>query len=220
MKKITDYTIPEKKKIPKSAVSRLSLYLREIKRLEKGEKGKISSTELGDYTGLTDAQVRKDLSYFGQFGTSGTGYDIPCLKEAIRKILGKDRMWPIVLVGAGNIGSALLRYPGFKNQGFVIKEAFDADQKKVGKRYGDVVVKDIKNISDIKKNGSIKIAIIAVPENNAQDVANTLVKTGIRSILNFAPVVLRVNDGVTVSNIDLSTELENFSFILSFQEGL
>ncbi len=209
----------DKKRIPKSAVSRISLYLREITRLEKDQRDKISSTELGDYTGLTDAQVRKDLSYFGQFGTSGAGYDIPSLKEAIRKILGKDKMWPIVLVGAGNIGSALLRYPGFKNQGFVIKEAFDADQKKVGKRYGDVVVKDIKNISDIKKNGSIKIAIIAVPENGAQDVANTLVRAGIRSILNFAPVVLRVNSGVTVSNIDLSTELENFSFILSSQEA-
>ncbi len=219
MKKITDSTMPEKKKIPKSAVSRLSLYLREVTRLEKGGKGKISSTELGDYTDLTDAQVRKDLSYFGQFGTSGAGYDIPSLKEAIRKILGKDKIWPIVLVGAGNIGSALLRYPGFKNQGFVIKEAFDADRKKVGKRCGDVVVKDIKNISDIKKNGSIRIAIIAVPENSAQDVANTLVKVGIRSILNFAPVVLRVNSGVTVSNIDLSTELENFSFILSSQEA-
>jgi redox-sensing transcriptional repressor len=209
----------EKKKIPKSAVSRLSLYLREITRLEKEGKDKISSTELGDCTGLTDAQVRKDLSYFGQFGTSGAGYDIPRLKEVIRKILGKDKMWPIALVGTGNIGSALLRYPGFKSQGFVIKEAFDADQKKIGKHYGDVVIKGIEEISDIKKNGSIKIAIIAVPEDSAQDVANTLIKAGIRSILNFAPVVLKVNNGVTVSNIDLSNELENFSFILSSQEA-
>ena len=207
------------KKIPKSAVSRLSLYLREITRLEKDGKEKVSSTELGDYTGLTDAQVRKDLSYFGQFGISGTGYDIPKLKRVLREILGKDRMWPIVLVGAGNIGSALLRYPGFKNQGFVIKEAFDIDEKKIGKRCGELIIKDIKNISDIGSNGSIKIAIIAVPPDSAQDVADTLIKTGVKSILNFAPVVLKVNNGVTVRNIDLSNELENFSFILSSREA-
>ncbi len=209
----------EKKKIPKSATSRLSLYLREITRLEKDGKEKISSAELGDYTGLTDAQVRKDLSYFGQFGISGTGYDIPKLKRVLREILGKDRMWPIVLVGTGNIGSALLRYPGFKSQGFVIKEAFDIDEKKIGKRYGDVTIKDIKDISGIGSNGSIKIAIIAVPPDSAQDVANTLIKTGVKSILNFAPVVLKVNNDVTVRNIDLSNELENFSFILSSREA-
>ena len=128
-------------------------------------------------------------------------------------------MWPIVLVGAGNIGSALLRYPGFKNQGFVIKEAFDIDEKKIGKHYGDVIIKDIKNTSGIGSNGSIKIAIIAVPPDSAQDVADTLIKTGVKSILNFAPVVLKVNNGVTVRNIDLSNELENFSFILSSREA-
>ena len=208
----------ERKKIPKTAASRLSLYLREIARLEKEGRDKVSSTELGDYTGLTDAQIRKDLSYFGQFGISGAGYDIPKLKRVLREILGKDRMWPIVLVGVGNIGSALLRYPGFKSQGFFIKEAFDIDKKKVAKRCGELIVKDIKNISEIKSNGSIKIGIIAVPADSAQDVANTLIKAGVRSILNFAPVVLKVNNGVTVRNIDLSNELENFSFILSSQE--
>lgn len=210
--------MPEKKKIPKTAASRLSLYLREISRLEKEERDKVSSTELGDYTGLTDVQVRKDLSYFGQFGISGAGYDIAKLKRVLWEILGKNRMWPIVLVGAGNIGSALLRYPGFKSQGFIIKEAFDIDKKKIGKRCGEVIIKDIKNISDIGSNDSIKIGIIAVPPDSAQDVANTLIKAGVRSILNFAPVVLKVNNGMTVRNIDLSNELENFSFILSSQE--
>ena len=205
----------EKKKIPKSAVSRLSLYLRELTRLEKDGGEKVSSVELGDLTGLTDAQVRKDLSYFGQFGTSGTGYDISKLKGILREIFGKDRTWPIFLVGVGNIGSALLRYPGFKNQGFVIKEAFDIDQKKIGKRYGDVIIKDLKNINDIECDESIKMAIIAVPADDAQDVTDMLVKSGIRCILNFAPVVLKVNNGVTVKNIDLSNELENFSFILT-----
>lgn len=205
----------EKKKIPKSAVSRLSIYLREVSRLERDGKDRVSSTELGDLTGLTDAQVRKDLSYFGQFGTSGAGYDIPKLKESLRQILGKDKVWPIVLIGVGNIGSALLRYPGFKNQGFIIKEAFDIDQKIIGKRYGDIVVKDIKKIKDIECNNSIKIAIIAVPGDSAQNVADTLIKSGVRCILNFAPVVLKVDNGVTVSNIDLSNELENFSFILT-----
>lgn len=205
----------EKKKIPKSAVSRLSLYLREINKLEKDGGDKVSSTELGDYTGLTDAQVRKDLSYFGQFGITGAGYDIPKLKESLRQILGKDRTWSIVLIGVGNIGSALLRYPGFKSQGFVIKEAFDIDKKKIGRRYGDVVIKDIKDIKEIELDESIKIAIIAVSADSAQDVACMLIKSGVRCILNFAPVVLKLNNNVTVSNIDLSNELENFSFILT-----
>lgn len=205
----------EKKKIPKSAVSRLSLYLREIMRLEKEGKDKVSSNELGDLTGLTDVQVRKDLSYFGQFGTSGAGYDIPKLKNILRQILGKDKTWSIVLVGVGNIGSALLRYPGFKSQGFIIKEAFDIDKKKIGKHFGDVIVKDIKNIGDLKHKESIAIAIIAVPSDSAQNVADLLVKSGVRCILNFAPVVLKVENSVTVRNIDLSNELENFSFILT-----
>ncbi len=218
MKKITDKEMTEKKRIPKSAVSRLSIYLREITRLEKEGREKISSTELGDYTGLTDAQVRKDLSYFGQFGISGAGYDIPKLKSAIRKILGKGTMWPIILVGVGNIGSALLRYPAFKSQGFQIKEAYDIDQKKVGKLCGDVEIKDIRNIAAVKRSQPIEIAIIAVPAESAQEVANTLVRTGVKCILNFAPVVLKVDEGITVRNIDLSNELENFSFILSSQQ--
>ena len=207
--------MPDKKKIPKSAVSRLSLYLREIGRLEREGKEKVSSAELGDYTGLTDAQVRKDFSYFGQFGTSGAGYDISTLKKVLREILGKDNTWPIALVGVGNIGLALLRYPGFKSQGFVITEAFDIDPKKISTRCGDVTVKDINSLNNAKKNGSIKIAIIAVPPDSAQDVADKLLKSGVKTILNFAPVILRVDNGITVRNIDLSNELENFSFILS-----
>ena len=205
----------EKKRIPKSSVARLSLYLREIQRLEKDGRDRISSTELGEFTGLTDAQVRKDLSYFGNFGTSGSGYEIVRLKTSLREILGKGTTWPIVLVGVGNIGSALLRYPGFKNEGFLIKEAYDIDQKKIGASYGEVTVKDVKKVKETEKGRSRKIAIVAVPEKAAQDVSDMLVKAGIKCILNFAPVVLKVPEEVTVSNIDLSTELENFAFILS-----
>lgn len=205
------------KKIPRNAASRLSLYLREVARLEKEGKDKVSSTELGDLTGLTDAQIRKDLSYFGQFGTSGAGYEIAKLKKILRELLGKDNIWQIVLVGVGNIGSALLRYPGFKSQGFIIKETFDIDQKKIGKRFNGITVKDVKNIKEIEQDKSIKIAIIAVPADSAQNVADMLVKSGVRCILNFAPVVLKVDNGVVVRNIDLSNELENFSFILTSQ---
>jgi len=205
----------DKKKIPKSAVSRISLYLREVTRIEEDGRDRISSAELGDYTGLTDAQVRKDLSHFGQFGISGTGYDVSKLKTAMRQILGKDNIWPIVLAGVGNIGSALLRYPGFKSQGFFIKEAFDSSRKKIGRRFGDITVKDIKDIGDIEKDKSIKIAILAVSLEGAQQVADMLVASGVRCILNFAPCVLKVNNGVVVRNIDLSNELENFSFTLS-----
>lgn len=204
------------KKIPKSAVSRISLYLREISRLEKERKDNVSSAELGDLTGLTDAQVRKDFSYFGQFGRSGTGYDVSQLKKIIERLLGKDKIWEIVLVGAGNIGSALLRYPGFKNQGFIIKEVFDADSKKIDKHYGGVTVKDVKSLKDtVESNKKIKIAIMAVPAENAQAVSEMLVESGIKCILNFAPVLLKINGGVMVKNIDLSNELESFSFFLS-----
>ncbi|MBL7070922.1 MAG: redox-sensing transcriptional repressor Rex [Candidatus Omnitrophica bacterium] len=209
----------EKKKIPKSVASRLSLYLREISRLEDEGGDKVSSVELGELTGLTDAQVRKDLSYFGQFGTSGSGYEILKLKNILRDLLGKDNIWHIVLIGAGNIGSALLRYPGFKNQGFIIKEAFDIDQKKIGKCYGEVTVKDVRQINDIEKDRSIKIAIITVPVDSAQDVAEEVTRYGIICILNFSPVILKVDEGVTVRNIDLSNELENFSFILTSAKG-
>src|SRR3989338_8313634 len=161
------------KKVPKSAVSRISLYLREITRLEKEGKESVSSTDLGDLTGLTDAQVRKDLSYFGQFGRSGAGYDVAPLKRAIEGLLGKNKAWEIVIVGAGNIGSALLRYPGFKDQGFFIKEAFDIDPKKVDKRFGELTVKDVRGLeAALKANKNIKIAIIAVPADGAQNVAD------------------------------------------------
>lgn len=204
------------KKIPKSAVSRISLYLREISRLEKERKDNVSSAELGDMTGLTDAQIRKDFSYFGQFGRSGAGYDVSQLKKIIERLLGKDKIWEMVLVGAGNIGSALLRYPGFKNQGFIIKEVFDADSKKIDKHYDGVAVKDVKSLKDtVKSNKKIKIAIMAVPAENAQAVSEMLVESGIKCILNFAPVLLKINGGVMVKNIDLSNELESFSFFLS-----
>jgi len=218
VKKITDKAMTDKK-IPKSAASRLSLYLREITRLEEEGKDKVSSVELGDMTGLTDAQVRKDFSYFGQFGTSGAGYEILKLKRVLRDLLGKDNVWQIALVGVGNIGSALLSYPGFKSQGFILKEAFDIDQKKIGKRYGDVVVKDVKNIKEIRGDESVKIAIITVPADDAQNVADMLLQCGVKCILNFAPVVLRVDNGIIVRNIDLSNELENFSFILTSMKG-
>ncbi len=208
------------KKIPKSAITRISLYLREVTRLEKEARDNVSSTELGDLTGLTDAQVRKDFSYFGQFGRSGAGYDPAQLKKIIERLLGKDKVWEIVLVGAGNIGSALLRYPGFKDQGFFIKEAFDADPKKIDKCYGEVVVKDVKNLETaVRANKNIKMAIIAVPAEDAQNVADMLVKAGIKCVLNFAPVLLKINGGVMVKNIDLSNELESFSFFLSSQES-
>jgi len=209
----------DNKKVPKSAISRISLYLREITRLEKEGRDSISSAELGELTGLTDAQVRKDLSYFGQFGRSGAGYDVAPLKKVIEGLLGKNKVWEIVIVGAGNIGSALLRYPGFKNQGFFIKEAFDVDSKIVDKRFGEVLVKDVKGLeAALKANKNIKIAIIAVPADGAQNAVDLLVKAGIKCILNFAPVLLKVNNGVLVKNIDLSNELESFSFFLASQE--
>lgn len=201
-----------KKKISRNAISRLSLYLRELTRLEQNGKKAISSSELAELTDFTDTQVRKDLSYFGQFGISGTGYEVSKLKEAVRNILGKDKVLEVVLVGVGNLGMALLSYPAFREQGFDIKAAFDIDTRKIGNKVSEVAVYDVEKIHDFLKKEKINIAILAVPAFSAQKITETLVNSGIRCILNFAPIVLKVPEDVLVSNVDLSKELEVLSY--------
>ena len=203
-----------KKKVPKNSILRLSLYLRELTRLEKEDKRTVSSQELAEITDLTDTQVRKDLSYVGQFGISGTGYEVTPLKEAIKRVLGQDRVWDVLLVGAGNLGTALLSYPGFRQQGFIIKGAFDIDMRKLGQKINNVEISDIENIADFVKKENIKIALLAVPGFSAQKITDTLVSCGIKCILNFAPIILKVPEDVLVSNVDLSRELEIFSYFI------
>jgi len=204
------------KKIPGSTVRRLSLYLRELNDLEHSGKDFISSTELGKILGVTDAQIRRDLSYFGQFGVSGKGYRISELKGSIKHILGIDgREWHLALVGTGNLGSALLAYKGFKEQGFIVKAAFDNDAAKVGRTIGGVKVDSISNIEGACKKHNVRIGIIAVPESSAQEVADKLIGGGVKTLVNFSPARIKVPKDIKRRNVDLSVELESLSYFLT-----
>ncbi|KPK38156.1 MAG: hypothetical protein AMJ78_10430 [Omnitrophica WOR_2 bacterium SM23_29] len=203
------------KKIPEGTISRLFVYLREVTELTKVNIHTISSAELGERANLSDAQVRKDLSYFGQFGVSGSGYDTRELKTALEKILGKNKTWNVAIVGVGHLGSALLAYPGFKELGLNIVAAFDIDAKKIGKKVKDIIIKSIEEISDEIADKKVSIIIITVPAKSAQEVANESIESGIKCILNFAPTTIVVSENVKVKNVDLSRELETLSYFLA-----
>ncbi|MFH1594640.1 MAG: redox-sensing transcriptional repressor Rex [Candidatus Omnitrophota bacterium] len=203
------------KKISEATISRLFMLLREITKLVNMNIRTISSSELGDRLNLSDAQVRKDLGYFGQFGISGSGYDTWELKSALEKILGKDKNWNVVVVGAGDLGSALLAYPGFKKHGLEIVAAFDIDVRKIGKRIKDVIVQSVNDMPKVIKDTKASIGIVTVPAKNAQEVADMLIKSKIECILNFAPVSLAVPEDTKVKDVDLSRELETLSYFLA-----
>ncbi len=175
----------------------------------------ISSAELGERVNLSDAQVRKDFAYFGQFGVSGSGYDTHELKAALEKILGKDKVWNVALVGIGHLGSALLAYPGFEKHGLDIVAAFDSDARKINKQVNDVTIHSVDEMPKEIKGKKISIGIIAVPAKNAQEVADKLIEAGVECILNFAPVTLIVPENIKVKDVDLSRELETLSYFLA-----
>jgi redox-sensing transcriptional repressor len=205
-------------KIPQTTVRRLSVYYRVLKALER-ESGDgnqtVSSEDIAALAGSNAAQVRRDLTYFGQFGKRGVGYKVSELKAYLAEILGIDREWPIALVGVGNLGSALLAYRGLPEQGFRICAAFDRDPAKIGRRVGEVEIYDAAEIVKVVQEKKISMAIITVPAHAAQEVADRLVEGGVKGILNFAPVQLIVPDGVTVSNVDLAIEMEGLSYALT-----
>jgi redox-sensing transcriptional repressor len=203
------------KKIPEGTISRLFIYLRELISLANVNIPTISSAELGERVNLSDAQVRKDFGYFGQFGVSGSGYDTNELKAALEKILGKNKTWNVAVVGIGHLGSALLTYPGFKKYKLNLIAAFDFDQKKIGKPISGIAIQPVNEMPKTIKDRKIPIGIIAVPAENAQTVANKLISAGIECILNFAPVSLNVPDNIKVKNVDLSRELETLSYFLA-----
>ena len=198
--------------VPKAVVSRLSLYLRELQHLKRDGHETISSTYLGSRLGISDAQVRKDLAYFGQFGYPGIGYRCDELIRAIRAIMGTDRDWAVALVGVGNLGLALLRHRGFAHQGFRIVAAFDVSKEKVDCTLGGVPVYGVERIAEIVAAENIRLGIIAVPAEAAQEVAAWLVEAGVGGILNFAPVSISVPSHVSKSSVDLAIELEQLSF--------
>lgn len=202
------------KRISESTIRRLSLYLRALSVLEKEGVETVSSKELALREKLTPAQVRKDLSFFGSFGTRGLGYPVRELRAHIGSILGIDRVWRIALFGVGNIGSALVSYKEFARQGFQIVKLFDNDQRKIGSNHKGIVISDIGNLEYEVKEAGIEMAIIAVPATVAQYIVDDIVAVGIKAILNFAPVNLKVPSDVYLRNENMSMELEYLSFAM------
>ncbi len=214
MKRCIVVAISGKRKISESTIHRLSIYYRVLSILEKENYETVSSKELARREKLTPAQVRKDLSFFGSFGTRGLGYPVSELKERIAQILGLNKIWNVALIGVGNIGSALVGYKEFQRQNFNIKVIFDNDQRKIGSNHKGITVSDIKNLeSDLKAN-NIEIVIVAVPATVAQYIVDSVVQAGIKGILNFAPVNLKVPSDVYLRNENMSMELEYLSFAL------
>ena len=202
--------------IPRPAARRLSLYLRELSsRLESGEQT-VSSKSLGRSLGLTDAQVRKDLALFGQFGHPGRGYAIAELIESLRKIMGRDRAWRVCVVGAGNIGRALVSYDRFRREGFEIVAVFDGDGSLTGREVGGMQVRPMAELARVVAAERINLGIIAVPREAAQQVADALVAAGVRGILNFAPRRIEVREGIGIVSVDFTVALEQLAFQVAF----
>lgn len=199
-------------KIPEATVSRLSVYSRFLEEVEKQGVNSISSGEIAESIGGTPAQVRKDLAYFGEFGTRGVGYNVHELNEQIVKILGLGKVWRVILVGAGNLGSALSQYQGFKDRGFEIMAVFDNDIHKVGLKLNGIPIYPTHQLADFIVQHNVQIGIIAVPAQFAQDVADIMIEKNISGILNFAPIVLTVPEEIEVRNVDLAVNLEVLSF--------
>lgn len=199
-------------KIPEATVSRLSVYSRYLAQIDDKGIVTISSGDIAQGVGVSPAQVRKDLAYFGEFGTRGVGYNVKDLHYHILKILGLNKKWKVVIVGAGNLGSALSIYGGFRERGFEIVGIFDNDPQKIGFKVGNLEIKSIEKMPEIIKENNVKIGVITVPGEHAQDVANTLIDNGITALLNFAPKVLNTPDDVIVRTVDLSVNLEILTF--------
>lgn len=201
---------------PEACVARLSLYVRELARLGSQRVGYVSSRQLAAPLGLTDAQVRRDLSYFGQFGTSGRGYEVHRLHDRLTSILGvAGRTWNVALAGVGNLGSALLAYGGFAERGFLFRIAVDTDPQKVGRMVSGITVAPVQQLQSLVRRHGIQIGVIAVPVEAAQAVCDQFVESGVRAIVNFAPVRLEVPSSVWLRTVDLAIELESLSFYLA-----
>lgn len=206
---------PSDAPVPKVVVSRLSLYLRELQRLVAAGQQTISSGQLGTLLGFSDAQVRKDLGFFGQFGYPGVGYRCDELIRAMRDILGTNHAWNVAMVGVGNLGQALLGYRGFGRQNFAIAAAFDADPAKVGQTIQGIRVQPLAELASTIREKDIRLAMVVVPADRAQEAADRLVAAGIEGIVNFAPVTLALPPHVQNVGVDLAIELEQLSFAVT-----
>jgi redox-sensing transcriptional repressor len=200
--------------IPEATVARLPIYLRALTTLGEEGTATCSSEELAAAAGVNSAKLRKDLSYLGSYGTRGVGYDVDYLRYQIAREIGVTQDWPVVIVGIGNLGHALANFSGFRSRGFRVVALLDADPKRRGERVAGVDVRDFADLDAIVREHGVAIGVIATPASAAQDVADRMVEAGISSILNFAPTVIAVPDGVDVRKVDLSIELQ----ILAYHE--
>lgn len=204
----------DRPEIPRKTIYRLSIYLRCLARLKDNAIRTVSSEALAKVAGVKSTQLRKDLTYFGQFGTRGLGYDVEQLSQMITDQLGTKSLQPVVLVGVGNLGLALLSYRGFEKEGFEIVAAFDLDPKRKRDKKITQPILGMDKLADIILERHVKMAILTVAAAAAQEVANTLVQCGVTGILNFAPIVLHVPEEVMVNNVNLAIELENLSYFI------
>jgi redox-sensing transcriptional repressor len=200
--------------IPRKSIYRLSIYHRCLQRLRENGVETVSSDALARAAGVKPTQLRKDLTYFGQFGTRGLGYNVAHLAGILNDVLGTNRLQPVILIGVGNLGAALLRYGGFNKEGFEIIAAFDSDLHRPRSLDPGVVLKHVSELAEFVRSRQVKMAILAVPAPVAQQVLNELVEAGIQAVLNFSPSVLEVPENVVVSNVDLAVELENLSYFI------
>lgn len=204
-------------KIPEATIIRLSVYSRYLTEVDRKGIVTISSGDVAEGVGVSPAQVRKDLAYFGEFGTRGVGYNVKDLHHHILKILGLSQDWSVTLVGLGNLGLALSSYKGFRERGFVITSIFDSDPEKIGTQVKGVEVMPIDKLEEVVAANKTQIGIIAVPAPAAQDIADKLVASGVKAILNFAPGVLNVPPEVELRNVDLAVNLEVLTFNVGAQ---
>ncbi|HZQ27647.1 MAG TPA: redox-sensing transcriptional repressor Rex [Acidimicrobiales bacterium] len=202
----------DSRKIPEATVARLPVYLRALLELAEQQEATVSSERLAERAGVNAAKVRKDLSYLGSYGTRGVGYDVEYLLYQISRELGLTQDWPVVIAGIGNLGLALANYRGFLARGFRVVGLVDADPAKVGEPVGDLRVRHIDDLPAMAAAERIAIGIVATPAGAAQEVANRLVAAGVTSILNFAPAVITVPEGINLRKVDLSIELQILSF--------
>jgi len=205
---------PIRPEIPRKTIYRLSIYLRCLQRLKSNAIRTVSSDALAKGAGVKPTQLRKDLTYFGQFGTRGLGYDVKQLAAMISDLLGTKRLQPVILVGVGNLGLALLSYRGFEQEGFEIVAAFDVNISRPSSKHIKQPLHPMEKLEEVVRERSVRMAIVSVPATAAQEVTNRLVNCGIAGILNFAPIVLQVPEDVTVNNVNLAIELENLSYFI------
>lgn len=200
--------------IPDVVIDRLPVYARALSVLERAGREVVSSQELGSQLGVTPAQIRKDLSYFGRFGKQGRGYNVRRLLEELHQILGLDRKWTMVVVGVGQLGRAVLSYGGFAPQGFRIVDAFDEDPHVIGQKVDDLVVKPAEQIREVLAGRPVDIGIVATPASAAQKVIDALVQCGVKAILNYAPIAAQVPPSVHIKDIDPVLSLQSMTFYL------